>query len=284
MTMIDVHPHIVSSDAQKYPIAPLDGKRSEWSKKRSVTFEELVEAMDEAGVAKAALVHSSTTYGYDCSYVADSVASQPNRFAGVFAPDMLAPDAAEKVRYWAVTRKLGGLRLYTAGGTHETQSTWMTDSRISPAMDSVRELGLPVCVSLKPTGVPQLVTLVQKYPQVRFLIDHMMEPPIAEGPPYTGSNFLFDLAQYENVYLKLTTLNIRASRKDSGSPETFFPLLVEKFTAARIAWGSNYPSAQGSLKDMVGEAKSALECLQHQDQEWIFSRTARSLYPKLADR
>ena len=112
----------------------------------------------------------------------------------------------------------------------------------------------------------------------------MMEPPIAEGPPYAGSEFVFDLARYGNVYLKLTTLNIRASRKDKGSPETFFPLLVKKFGASRIAWGSNYPSAQGTLKEMVIEAKSALAVLPKQDQEWILARTAQSLYPALADK
>ena len=38
---------------------------------------QLVAEMDDAGVAKAAIVHSSTTYGNDNSYVADSVAAQP---------------------------------------------------------------------------------------------------------------------------------------------------------------------------------------------------------------
>jgi L-fuconolactonase len=282
--IVDIHPHIVSADTERYPITPLEGKRSEWSKKRSVTFEEMIVAMDEAGVDKAALVHSSTTYGYDCSYLADSVALQPQRITGVFSVDMMAADAPEKIRYWATERKLGGLRLYTSGGTHETQSTWMSDPKTFPGLECAHELGIPVCVSLRPVGLPQLMVLIEQFPQVRFIIDHMMEPPIAEGWPYAGSEFVFDLARYGNVYLKMTTLNIRASRKDKGSPETFFPLLVKKFGASHIAWGSNYPSAQGTLKEMVIEAKSALAVLPQQDQEWIFARTAQSLYPVLADK
>lgn len=282
--IVDIHPHIVSTDAEKYPITPLEGKRSEWSKKRSVNFEEMVAAMDDAGVDKAALVHSSTTYGYDCSYLADCVALLPHRVTGVFSPDMMADDAPDKIRYWATERKLGGLRLYTSGGTHEKQATWMSDPKIFPGLECAHSLGLAVCVSLKPAGIPQLLVLLKQFPQVRFVIDHMMEPPIAEGMPYAGSEFLFELAAYGNVNLKLTTLNIRASRKENGSPESFFPLLVSKFGASRIAWGSNYPSAQGSLKEMVEEAKSALSCLSEQDQEWIFARTAQSLYPVLADK
>jgi len=282
--IVDIHPHIVSTDTERYPITPLGGKQSEWSKKRSVTFEEMIAAMDEAGVGKAALVHSSTTYGYDCSYLADSVALQPRRVTGVFSVDLMADDAPQKIRYWATERKLGGLRLYTAGGTHDQQSTWMSDPKTFPGWECARELGLAVCVSLRPAGLPQLLVLIKQFPQVRIIIDHMIEPPIAEGPPYAGSEFVFDLARYGNVYLKLTTLNIRASRKDKGSPETFFPLLVKKFGASRIAWGSNYPSAQGTLKEMVSEAKSALAALSDQDQEWIFARTAQSLYPALADK
>jgi predicted TIM-barrel fold metal-dependent hydrolase len=244
----------------------------------------MIAAMDEAGVDKSALVHSSTTYGYDCSYLADSVALQPQRVTGVFSVDMLAADATDKIGYWLNERKLGGLRLYTAGGTHDKQSTWMTDPKTFPGLEYAAELGIPVCVSLRPPGLPQLLALIKQFPQIRFIIDHMIEPPIAEGPPYAGSEFVFDLAQYGNVYLKLTTLNVRASRKGQGSPETFFPLLVKKFGASRIAWGSNYPSAEGSLKEMVNEAKSALAVLPKQDQEWILARTAQSLYPALADK
>jgi predicted TIM-barrel fold metal-dependent hydrolase len=279
--LVDIHPHIVSTDTERYPITPLEGKQSEWSKKRSVNFEEMIAAMDEAGVERAALVHSSTTYGYDASYVADCVALRPDRITGVFSPNMMAEDAVAKVRYWAVERKLGGLRLYTAGGTHEKQAGWMSDPKIFPAMEEAQALGLSVCVSMKPAGIPQAEVLFQNFKKTRFLIDHMTEPPIAEGAPYAGSEYLFDLAKYPNVYLKLTTLNVRASRKENGDPATFFPLLVSKFGSSRIAWGSNYPSAAGSLKEMVEEARSALSCLAAAAQDNIFAGTAVSLYPAL---
>src|SRR3954471_10579421 len=95
--IIDIHPHIISPDTKRYPLSPLGGEQSGWSQTRPVTFEQLVAAMDEARVDQAAIVHSSTTYGYDNSYVADAVALQPQRFTGVFSVDVLAPDAPEKI-------------------------------------------------------------------------------------------------------------------------------------------------------------------------------------------
>ena len=53
--------------------------------------------------------------------------------------------------------------------------------------------------------------------------------------------------------------------------------------ANRIAWGSNCPASKGTLKEMVDEAKAALSCLKQSDQDWIFAKTAQTLYPALAD-
>lgn len=280
--IIDIHPHIISTDTARYPIAPLGGKRSVWSSERPVTFEQLVAAMDEAGVDKAAIVHSSTTYGYDNSYVADSVASCPQRFTGVFSVDVLAPDAPEKIRHW-VRRGLAGLRIFSAGSTMEKQSETLDDPRSFPAWETCAELGVPVCVQLRPAGLAMLYTLIHRFPSVKIVVDHMMRVPTEDAPPYPRSAFLFALARYPNVYLKLSTNNVRLARQGKASAETFFPRLVAEFGAERIAWGSNYPASNGTLGQMVQEAKQALACLPARDQEWIFARTAQTLYPALAD-
>ena len=60
MTVIDIHPHIIANDAKRYPLAPLGGHQSDWSRTRPVTTEQMIAAMDQAGVAKSALVQAST--------------------------------------------------------------------------------------------------------------------------------------------------------------------------------------------------------------------------------
>ena len=85
--IIDVHPHVIASDTKRYPLSPLSGRQSDWSRERPVDFERMIAAMDEAGVAKAALVQASTCYGYDNAYLADAVAARPERFTGVFSVD-----------------------------------------------------------------------------------------------------------------------------------------------------------------------------------------------------
>src|SRR5438874_6759830 len=108
MSVIDIHPHVISTDTQRYPRAPLGGHQSDWSRERPVSVEQMISAMDRAGVSKSALVQASTCYGHDNSYVADAVAAYPERFTGVFSADVLAPDACETMQYW-MGRGLTGL-------------------------------------------------------------------------------------------------------------------------------------------------------------------------------
>ena len=280
--LFDIHPHIISADTARYPVSPLGGKRSDWSSHRPVDFEALVAAMDEAGIDKAAIVHSSTTYGYDASYLADAIANHHDRFTGVFSVDVTAPDAPERIRQW-VGRGLSGLRLFAVGSTVKTDQSWIADPKTYPAWQCCTDLGLSVAISMRQDGLPHLVEIMSQFPKVRIVLDHLLHAPMTDGPPYKDAAPLFEMARYPNIYLKLTSAIIRRASEGLATPETFFGKLMDSFGSARIAWGSNYPAVEGTLPELVSYAKATLSILPAADQENIFWRTAASLYPALAD-
>jgi L-fuconolactonase len=281
--LIDIHPHIISADTVRYPIAPLGGKRSDWSEHRPVGFEQLVAGMDEAGIDKAAIVHSSTTYGYDNSYLADAIAEHRDRFTGVFSVDVRDADAPTRIRYW-LGRGLSGLRLFAAGSTVKASQDWIADPATHPAWTCCRELGIPVAISMRQEGLPYLVDVITRFPDVRIILDHLLHAPMADGPPYKAAAGLFEMSKYPNVYLKLTSAIIRRSREAPATPESFFAKLLSTFGTARIAWGSNFPAVEGTLPELVADARATLSFLPAADQENIFWRTAVALYPALADK
>jgi len=281
--LIDIHPHIISPDTERYPISPLGGKRSSWSEEQPATFEELIKAMDEAGVDKAAIVHSSTTYGYDNSYVADAIAAHPERFDGVFSVDILAEDAPQKIDYWARDRKLGGLRIFTTGSTMRGQAPILNDARIHPGWRAAGEAGLPICAQITAAAIPDLEKLLQQYPDFPVIIDHMLKPDISEGPPYDKARPMLSLARYPNVYLKMTDRNTVMAKEGKATPQSWFGLVVKEFGANRIAWGSNWPSSDGTLAEIAQDLRDSIAFLPAEDQHWIMASTAMKLYPRLAD-
>ncbi len=119
LAVIDIHPHIISPDTVRYPPAPLRGQQSDWSKERPQTFAQLVAEMDAGGVARAAIVQASTYYGFDNSYVADSIATDPQRFTGICTINVIAADAIPVLEGW-LRRGFSGLRIFTGGASHAT--------------------------------------------------------------------------------------------------------------------------------------------------------------------
>jgi L-fuconolactonase len=278
---IDIHAHVIAADTKRYPPSPLSGEQSGWSRQRPASFERMIAAMDEAGISKAALVQASTCYGHDNSYVADAVAAHPERFTGVFSVDVLQRDAPERIDYW-VSKSLTGLRVFIAGHTAAVKDARLDDTRSFPAWEHADRAGIPVCVQLRAAGLAQLAAVLERFPRVRVILDHMARPSIEDGPPYAAAAGLLSLARYRNLYLKLTTHNVRESRAGKGAPGSFFARVIEEFGAARIAWGSNFPASEGTLPGLLAEARAALAALPGRDRDWIFFRTAQSLYPALA--
>jgi predicted TIM-barrel fold metal-dependent hydrolase len=236
--------------------------------------------MDEANVGKAAIVQASTCYGFDNSYVADAVQARPERFTGVFSIDLMAKDAPERMRYW-VERGLTGVRVFTAGSTMPTQANTLDDPRTFPAWEAAQDLNIPFCVQMLPQGLSMLETLMQRFPKIKIIIDHLMSVPIAAGEPYTDSAPLFSLAKNPNIFLKLSIITVRECSKGLATPESFLGRVVNAFGSNRIAWGSNFPASDGTLLQMVKESQDALKFLSASDQDNIFSHTAKALYPAL---
>ena len=282
MRVIDSHTHVIASDTGKYPVAPVGGRQSEWSKERPVSHDGLVAAMDEAGVDQAVVVQASTVYGHDARYVVEAVRAHPTRFVGVFSVDPVADDAVEQMKRW-LGEGLVGLRLFTTGSTMPGQAHWLADPTSYPVWDYAEANGVPVCLQMTMEGVPMLRTLLERFPRVDVLLDHLARPDLAKGAPYADAQPLFDLAAFPGVHLKLTNRTLAAATEGAATVASFIPFVLQAFGAERVLWGSNFPAAEGSLKALLDEAKAGLAALPERERQVIFAGAAQRLYPQLAE-
>jgi L-fuconolactonase len=123
--------------------------------------------------------------------------------------------------------------------------------------------------------------VMDKFPKVTMILDHLARTPFADGPPYAGAAEFLALAKYKQVYLKITPINVTPKNWGKGAPETFFAKFIDAFGASRIAWGSNFPNSVGTLPEILGAARKAFSFAKASDQDWIFGNTALGLYPSL---
>jgi L-fuconolactonase len=278
--IIDVHCHVVSPDRTAWPLAPIGGKQSDWSSERPTTPEQLLAAMDSAGVAKAAVVQASTAYGHDSSYLADSIKRFPERFTGVFSIDPLDSKALKQMDHW-VSLGMTGMRVFTTGSTMPGQQTWLDDERAYPVWKRAGELKLPIAMQMTADGIPLLLNIVKAFPETNFALDHCARPVINDGPPYAAAQSMWDLAPYKNIYLKITSRTVEHMQAGKATPETFMRKLIEVFGSDRLLWGSNFPAHDDTLPNIVKETLHVLESVSDADRAQILSGTAMRLYPTL---
>ena len=280
MHIIDSHLHAIAPNMSKYPRNPIGGHQSTWSQERPVNAEGVIKALDAAGIAKAVVVQASTVYGHDNRYVVDTVRAYPERLVGVYSIDALAPDAVERIDHWEA-EGLHGFRLFTTGTTMPGQSDWLGHKDSYPAWAHAEKMGIPVCLQMTMQGLPTLRTLLEHFPKSRVLLDHCARPDLDDGAPYKAAQALFDMAQFGGVHLKLTNRTLAAAAQGLSTPAAFLEKLVSTFGAGRIAWGSNFPAAEGSLDGLVTTARDVLSSLPSDQQAMIFGGTVARIYPAL---
>lgn len=279
--IIDIHPHVIAADITRYPHSPIGGIRSDWSAERPFTFEQYIREMESAGVSCAAMVQSATTYGYDNSYAADSVTTDP-RFVGIFTVDIAAPDAVATIEGWR-KRGMAGLRLFGAGSTVQSDGRWMIAPETYPVWEHMAEIDMPVAIQTTRIGLPVVEEALERFPDVTIVLDHLGRPDLTDGPPYRNASPLWALSRFAHLCLKVTPRTFDLSEKAPASPDTFFPKLVAEYGADRLAWGSNFPANDGTLKDLVDQGHRCFAALSGADRAAIWSGTAERLYPQLAD-
>ncbi len=281
--IIDIHPHILSDNDDKYPRSPLFGVQSTWSKERPVTIDMFVEQMKLAGVAKAAIVQASTCYGHDNSYVTDSCLRFPDICQAVCSADFLVPDAVDRIKHWQ-SRGMIGLRLFMGGSTAAVDTSWLDDPRSFPSWDYAAQNRIPVCLQMSDVGFERMENIIRQFPNIILLLDHLALAELTDGYPYEKAAPLFRMAKHKNIYLKCTPRTFGDLKKGKADAASFFKKLVGEYGASRLAWGSNYPNSPGTLKDILTTAREGTASLSETDKEWIFGKTALTLYPTLAGK
>ena len=272
--IVDTHVHVVSGDRERYPVVPT---APDWP---VTEVESLVDNMDVLRVERALLVQTYFTYGTDNRYMIDAAAAYPRRFQTVCVIDQMAPNAPEVLRELVESHRVRGVRLMPKGHPPGV----LSDPRTFPVWERAAELGIPVLVAAELEHLPEMVAVVERFPQVTVCLEHMWALELGDRP-YQRVKAIFEFAPLPNVRLKLCPNNSHAARKGRGSPREFFELLAERFGVERLMWGSNYPAHSkkfGALGDRLRIMQEDFAFLSEADQRWFFSGTALSVWPSLA--
>ena len=233
--IVDTHVHVWEIDPPKYPVGPTAPTWNSYPDEPGTT-DELLAEMDEHGVDWTVLVQTSWST-WDNGYIADSVERFPNRFIGHGLIDPQDPNNAEQVRYWIKERGLAGFRLHPM---YYPDEKILLTRQNEPMWEEIASLDAVIQFHLRAEFADQVAVIADRHPSLKLILDHMGYPQVdvdeAEFQP------IVDLAQHDNMYLKLSDVAGRSSQDfPYADVQPFIEKLVGAFGAERMVWGTGYP-------------------------------------------
>ena len=222
------------------------------------TVETLIAAMDEAGVAKAAVVHSSTTYGYDNSYRRRRLRQVSGSFGRRWARSTCCSPTRRRQSASGCERGLAGLRLFTGGSTKDFDPSELDDPRSFPSWELCGEPACRCASRRDPSGLPQVTVLAKRFPKVQIILDHLGRPDVTDGAAHTRPRRACSSWRRSRTSILKLTPRIFGDAKTGSDAGNVLPMLVETFGSNRMAWGSNFPTSEGTLVANLDKAKAGL--------------------------
>ena len=152
---------------------------------------------------------------------------------------------------------------------------------LAPALHAMVECGLVFDALVKPVHLPHILTLAQRYPDLRMVIDHAAKPDIAAGEWQPWADDMLRVAGETQAYCKLSGLMTEAGPKPAaGAVTRWGKRVLKSFGARRVVWGSDWPVLElaGSYGQWWRETQHLLAGLGVQERAAIMGDNAKRLY------
>lgn len=236
--IIDTHLHVWSDDADTYPFA--EGRKHS----TGANVELLNQTMDGAGVDRAVIVQP-VHYLYDNRYVIDCVRRFPQRFATVGLVDRQAPDAPDQLSVLVEEHGFSGLRLHLSRPNDPAE--WAAPDQ-DAIWERARQLGACFQIYGPADKLGAVEPIIARFSDVTVVLDHNGGAPPLEPEPRPLFETVKSLAQYPNLYVKLTPQPHR-SEQDFPHADTWdlYRRLYDAFGPQRLMWGTNFPGVMQGL-------------------------------------
>lgn len=154
--------------------------------------------------------------------------------------DLQADDIARQLEYWAADPALVGIRHIVHD---EPDDRFMLRPAFLRGLSLLAEFDLTFDLLLFPRHLPVAIDVVSRFPDQRFVLDHLAKPPVKTREIDAWAHDLVELARHSNVCAKLSGLVTEAdwSTWSGDDLRPYLDVALGCFGAERLMIGSDWP-------------------------------------------
>lgn len=193
--------------------------------------------------------------------------------------DLQAADIEERLQYYQGFPKLKGFRHVLQG---EPQRDLMLQPPFLKGISHLLAYGFTYDILIFKDQLQYLPAFVSSFPDQPFVIDHIAKPDIKGGAIDEWKRDIEKVAQFPNVYCKLSGMVTEAEwkgwRRDDFKP--YIDVVVQAFGVDRIMFGSDWPVClvAAQYKEVVGIVEDYFSSFSKDEQDRLFRVTATQFY------
>ncbi|HZQ50885.1 MAG TPA: amidohydrolase family protein [Bryobacteraceae bacterium] len=267
--IVDPHVHVWKHDAA-FPFAA-GAKVPDWD----ATPEMLLALMKANGITKTVIIQV-IHYKYDNSYLAAVLKQYPQYFRGVCRVDPLDPAAPDHLSQISGQPGFHGVRLSPAA---DASGDWISGPLMPPLWKRCQSLRAPMTLLAPITRVPDIQKLVERFPELTVVIDHMADCPVNQPLELEK---LVALVRYPKVFVKIShTWSLSKQKYPWLDAQRLVKRLYDTFGPKRLMWATDWPIAKerATYAQRLTVVKDDMAFLNADDKSWILSKTVERVWP-----
>ena len=164
----------------------------------------------------------------------------------------------------------------------EPQADWLLMPKVWRGLEAVAEAGLTYDLLARPENLPAAIATARRFPNLRFVLDHMGKPEIRAGRMDGWAGCIERLGALPNVWCKVSGITTQADL-ESWRVSDLVPYVRHArrcFGDDRLVFGSDWPVCllAGSYEKTMSSLVGALGELEDDIRDGIFGTNAITCY------
>lgn len=154
--------------------------------------------------------------------------------------DLSAANVEERLQYFSQFKKLKGFRHVLQG---EPQRNFMLNPEFLNGIGLLNKYNFTYDILVFPDQLKFVKQFVEKFPEHRFVIDHIAKPYIKDNIIEGWKEDMEAIAEHKNVFCKISGM-VTEAKWDRWKKNDFHPymdVVVNAFGTDRVMFGSDWP-------------------------------------------
>ncbi len=192
--------------------------------------------------------------------------------------DFRKKNIGERLSYFSTHKKLKGFRHIVQG----EPDGFLLNNQFQLGIAHLAEFNFTYDIVISSNQLTEAFTFVQKFPNQKFVIDHLAKPSIKENRFDFWKQSIAPFSVLENVYCKLSGLVTEANWTNWNEID-FKPYLdeiINVFGINRIMYGSDWPVCllAASYQKQLSVIENYFQSFSDYEKEKIFGKNAIQFY------